>query len=129
MSSASSADDLLAGYLAGRVTAEQLVAAVTATYYQDAGNGTRDTLRPVIDVIERAHPGVVELTGSADRPGFAVRLAERQFPKRYEGELRSAVTAALQSHPASRISHPVQTAREPGLFRRIVAAVRNLFSA
>ena len=128
MSSASSAESLSA-YLAGQVTAEQLVAAVTAEYYRDAGNGMRDALRPVMDVIERAHPGVVELAGSTEGPGFVVRPADRPFPKRYEHDLRNAVTAAVQSHPASRITLPEQESRKVGLLHRIVAAVRKLFNA
>jgi len=128
MSSGSSADPLTA-YLAGQVTAEQLVVAVTAEYYRDARSGMRDTLRPVIEVIERAHPGVVELAGSQQSPGFAVRLANRPFPKRYEDELRTAVTAALETHPASRIPHPEHVSTKRGLFNRIFAAIRKVFSA
>src|SRR5438034_9784908 len=84
MSSATSVNEALTGYLAGRVTAEQLVGTVTAAYYRERGMGNGEWLKPVIEVIERAHPGVVELAGSAEKPGFAVRLAERRFPKRLE---------------------------------------------
>ena len=121
--------DALEGFVAGRVTAEQLVAAVTADFYRDARNGMRDALRPIIDVIERAHPGIVDLGRSAEPPGFAVKLAERPFPKRYESELRTAVSLVVQTHPASRIAHPEETVRKPGLLHRIVVAVRKLFSA
>ncbi len=121
MSSVSSVNDALTGYAAGRVTAEQLVAQVAAAYYGDGGRGTRDGLKPVIDVIERAHPGIVELSSASDKPGFAVRLAERPFPKRFEGELRAAV--------ASVVTLPPSPVPRPGLLTRIVRAVRSLFSA
>jgi hypothetical protein len=121
MSFASSVNDALSGYAAGRVTAEQLVAVVATAYYGDGGRGTRDGLKPIMEIIERAHPGVVELTGNAAKPGFAVRLAERPFPKRYEQELRQAAQAIATPPPSS----------EPGLglWQRVVGAVRRLFSA
>ena len=128
MSSASSADRLT-GYLAGQVTAEQLVAAVTAEFYQNGRNGKRETWRPILDVMERAHPGVVELTASEAQPGFDVRLAERPFPKRYEAELRRAVEKVLQTLPASGVPFSAEGGRTPGLLDRIVAAVRRLFTA
>lgn len=129
MSSASSVRDALEAYVAGRLTAEQLVAAVTLDYYRDTGNGKRETWRPILDVVERAHPGVVELTASDQRPGFAVRLAERPFPKRYEAELRRAVENVLQAVPVSAAPSPAEAVRAPGLIHRIVAAVRKLFNA
>ncbi len=121
MSSSSSANPLTA-YLAGELTAEQLVAAVTAAYYGDTGNGKRETLRPIIEIVDRAHPGVVELTASDQRPGFDVRMAERRFPKRYEGELREAVQRIV-GDPS--ISIPPTR----GILSRIVAAIRKVFSA
>lgn len=129
MSSDWSADDLLAGYLAGRLTAGQLAAAVTAEYYRETRNGKPETLRAIIEVIERAHPGVVELQASEQRPGFAVRLAERPFPKRYEAELRQAVERTLQTFPVARVPFPEEASRTPGLLQRIVAAIRRVFSA
>ena len=130
--------EAIAGYLAGRIRAERLVAVVTEAYYgRDAGSGMRDAWRPMIEIIERAHPGVIELVASGDRPGFGIRLAERPFPRKYEAALREAAAAALSgsgmrdaggvlraetTHPASRIAHP-------GLLARVVAAVRRLFSA
>ena len=126
MSSNSSVNEALADYAAGRMTAQQLVGVVAAEYYRDAGGVLRDALQPVMDVIERAHPGVVELAGAVERPGFVVKVAERPFPKRYEADLRTAVSAALETHPASRIPHPVS---RPGLWKRVVRAVRRLFSA
>jgi len=121
MSSATSVNDALSGYAAGRVTAEQLVAQVAAAYYGEGGRGTRDGLKPVIDVIERAHPGIVELSSASDKPGFAVRLAERPFPRRFESELRQAV--------ASVVTLPQSPVPRPGLFIRLVRAIRKVFSA
>ena len=120
MSSDSSANPLSA-YLAGQLTTEQFVAAVTAEYYGEPGAGSREKLRPLIDIIERAHPGIVHLSGNGERPGFAVRLAERPFPKRYEPELREAVARAV---PASGSS-----LRAPGVWARILRAIRRVFSA
>ncbi len=126
MSSATSINDVLSGFLAGKVTAERVVAVVAAGYYRETGNGKRETWRPIVDVIERAHPGIVELTGNQEKPGFAVRLVERPFPKQYEAELRQATERVLMNtFPVSRVSHP----EKPGLLKRIVAAVRKLFSA
>jgi hypothetical protein len=121
MSSVSSVNDALTGYVAGRITAEQLVGVVAAAYYGEGGRGKRAGLRPVIDVIERAHPGIVQLTSVSDQPGFSVRLAERPFPKRFEYELRQAV--------ASVVTLPPSPVPRPGLFTRIVRALRRVFSA
>lgn len=121
MSSGTSVNEALAGYAAGRVTAQQLVSVVAGAYYKEQGAGSRERLRPIIEVIEKAHPGVVELAGSAEKPGFAVRLAERPFPKRYEAELRQAVTGV--------VSAPSSPLPAPGFFTRIVAAIRKVFSA
>ena len=123
MSSARSANETLQGYLAGDVTAEQLVVAVTAGYYREAGNGKRDVLRPVMDVIERAHPGVIELAASEGPPGFSVQLAERPFPKKLESELRQAVEKALGTGPTL----PASPVPRPGFLRRIVDAIRRAF--
>jgi len=119
MSAASFANDILAEYAAGRVSAEQLVAAVTAAYYRERETERRGQLRPIIELIERAHPGVVELSGNGERPGFAVRLAERPFPKRYEAELRQMV-AALVAAPSS----PLPAA---SLITRILRAIKSVF--
>lgn len=126
MSSASSpVRAVLQGYVAGRVKAERVVEAVAAAYYGDpkglpdgrGGRGTRDGLRPIMEIIERAHPGVIELAGTADKPGFAVRLAERPFPREFEPALRAAVEAVLGGAP------------NPGLVARLFGAIRRLFTA
>src|SRR3989442_15983536 len=76
--------DALESYVAGRVKAERLVIAVSAAYYGDARNGKRESLQPLIDVIDRASPGIVELGTATGGPGFDIRLAGRPFPKKYE---------------------------------------------
>src|SRR5689334_19743116 len=101
MTSSGSSADPLAAYLAGQITAEQLVPLVTARYYENRGVGSGEWLRPVMDVIERAHPGIIELRGTAERPGFGVRLQERPFPKKFEAALREAalsVAAPATNH-------------------------------
>ncbi|HEY6157632.1 MAG TPA: hypothetical protein VIV88_09260 [Gemmatimonadales bacterium] len=85
----------LEGFVAGRVKAERLVIAVSAAYYRDSRNGNRETLRPLIDVIDRASPGIVELGIVAGGAGFEIRLAERPFPKEHESELKRAAEAVL----------------------------------
>jgi hypothetical protein len=124
-----SVEEALAGYAAGRVTAQQLVGVVAAAYYGNGGRGTRDGLRPIVEVIERAHPGVVELASVPDRPGFAVRLAERPFPKKYEAELRTAVSSALNGEITRAASPTPAPTRRPGLLARILRAIRRVFSA
>src|ERR1700674_1713918 len=83
-------------YVAGRCGVTRVVAAVMDAYYRDGGRGKQEALRPVIDVIERAAPGVVELAAAGDTPGFRVRLAERPFPERYAHELLLAAGVALR---------------------------------
>src|SRR6266576_4322822 len=87
--------EALEAYVAGRVKAERLVVAVAAEYYRDALNGKREMLRPLIDVIDRASPGIVERGTVQGGSGFDVRLAERPFPKQHEPELRRAAEAVL----------------------------------
>ena len=82
-----------------------------------------------MDVIERAHPGVVELKAAEQSPGFEVLLAERPFPKRYDAELKQAVEFVVATFPVSRVPFPDKPAQKPGFFRRLVAAVRKLFRA
>ena len=123
--------DALESYLAGRVKVERLVIAVSAEYYREARDGRREALQPLIDVIDRASPGIVELGTVQGGSGFDVRLAERPFPTQHEPELRRAAEAVLSgcgrrdagwdydgeaTHPASRISLP-----------GIVSWIRSLF--
>src|SRR5438876_12361694 len=85
----------LEGFVAGSVKAERLVIAVSAAYYRDSRNGNRETLQPLIDVIDRASPGIVELGIVSGGAGFEIKLAERPFPREYEPELRWAAEAVV----------------------------------
>ncbi|HEV8305439.1 MAG TPA: hypothetical protein VGQ25_10785 [Gemmatimonadales bacterium] len=113
--------------MAGRLKAERVVAVVADSYYRETGHGKRETLRPLMDVIERAHPGVIELAGSAEKPGFAVRLAQRPFPSEYEEALREAAQAALSRQAGTTFS--VSRVPSPGLWSRFYTAVRRFFTA
>lgn len=129
--------EAIEGYVAGRVKAERLVIAVAAAYYGDEGRGTRDGLGPLIEVIDRAAPGIVELGGVDGGHGFDVRLAERPFPKHYEPDLKRAVEAYLASHRPTGVigaasgagaGAGAQAARTPGVLGRLLAAIRRLFN-
>ena len=140
----SAINEALHGYVAGRVKAERLVVAVAAEYYRDAGNGKRETLQPLIDVIDRASPGIVELGTVQGGSGFDVRLAERPFPKQYEAQLREAAEAVLagsgmlgeaadagaqRADVGAQHAAPLpKTKPSSGMIARLVAAVRGLFS-
>jgi hypothetical protein len=82
-----------------------------------------------MDVIERAHPGVVELSAGGDRPGFTVRLAERPFPKQYEAELRRVVELTLAGAPARIEAEPQALGPKPRFWSRLYTAVRRFFTA
>lgn len=126
MSSASSpVKDVLEGYLAGRVQAERVVEVVAAAYYGERGAGRADQMRPLMEILERAHPGVIELVGTPDRPGFAVRLKDRPFPKDHEGELRRAAAAML----AQGVPAPGSLPPAPPFLNRLFTAVRRWFTA
>ena len=123
--------------------------AVTLAFYRDTHGIQRETLRPLINVIDRASPGIVQLGSLAGGEGFEVRLAERPFPREHEAALREAAAEVLRNAAAvasaegtpagesrkgwvsvepssSRTSGP--TPRGGGLLDRIVGAVRRLFS-
>lgn len=85
----------LEGFVAGRVKTERVVITVTAAYYGERGNGKGEGLRPLIEVIDRASPGIVELGIVPGGAGFDIRLAERPFPKAYEAQLRQAAETVL----------------------------------
>lgn len=130
------AREALEGYLAGRVPVERVVIAVAAAYYGEARSGERERLRPLVEVIDRAAPGVVELVGIAEGPGFAIRVVERPFPREYEAELRRAVAACLAEGPAagSRAAPPPVAAAAPtapgragGVLGRMLRALRRLW--
>ena len=127
-------NETLEGYVAGRVKADRLAIAVAAAYYGREGvRGIRDGLGPLIEIIDRASPGIVELGGVDGADGgqrFDIRLAERSFPKQYEQELRRAVEAYLASHRTTGVIgvSPAPANSTPGVFTRLVGAIRRLFS-
>lgn len=128
MLSGTSVNSALADYAAGRMTAQQLVGVVAAEYWiQEPGSRSRELLRPIMEVIEKAHPGIVALSGSSAKPGFAVQLAERPFPKRYDADLRTVVQAVVLQPVDS--PDPGSRLQSPGFFTRIVRAIRKVFSA
>jgi hypothetical protein len=137
MSSASSpVSDALASYVAGRIKSERVVIAVAAAFYGARGGGERRALQPLIDVIDRASPGIVELGSVAGGVGFEIRLAERPFPRQYEAALRRAaelVLAASGGHAPGEVqpaaSAPGRPAPARGVLARLVGAIRRLFSA
>ena len=111
------------------MSAERLVGVVAAAYYSGHGARSREQLQPLMEIVERAHPGVVQLSAAANRPGFEVRLADRPFPKRHEAELRQAVQALLVGGGdvptrSPTLSSPIS---RPGLLSRIAAAIRRVF--
>src|SRR3989454_9013131 len=151
-SESSPVKEALESYVAGRVKAERLVVAVAAEYYRDTlnpkglpdGRGKREMLRPLIDVIDRASPGIVELGTVQGGSGFDVRLAQRPFPKQYEAQLREAAATVLSgcgmrdagweydgeaTHPASRIPHLASRISIPGMVSWIRRLLRGSASA
>jgi hypothetical protein len=121
MSSASSAVRAgLEAYLAGGVSAQAVAALVGAALYGEGGVGRAAALRPLIDVIERAAPGVVALERLAGAPGFTVAPGERPFPREHEAALRAAAVAVLASLPAA-------SGGAAGLLGRMWSAVQRLF--
>jgi hypothetical protein len=127
-SSTSGIRDLLGGFVAGRVPADRIVPAVAAAFYRGDDRREQEALRPVMDVIERAAPGIVQLARAEGGPGFDIRLAERPFPVAYEAELRRAAVGALAGVWAG--AAPAED-RTPslGFWGRLVGRVRRLFSA
>ncbi len=128
MSSASSAaKELLAAYVAGRVAAVRLVPAIAVEFYRSPDAQQRAALRPVMDVIERAAPGVARLARTESGAGFDIQLAERPFPETFERSLKEAAAGALALWgPAAPAS---AAATESGFWSRLIDRVRRLFSA
>lgn len=129
-SSSSAIRTLLEEYVGGRVAADRLVPSIAAQYYRSEARG-REGLRPLMDVIERAAPGVVQLARVPEGPGFDIRLAERPFPAEYEPELRRAAQSVLEGGAqwvAEADRSPV-VAAEVGFWSRLLSRVRRLFSA
>jgi hypothetical protein len=120
-------------FVAGRIHADQLVAAVTQRFYGSAGQGEREALRPVVEVVERAAPGVVALERRDGGSGFNVRPVERPFPAEFEAALRGAASAALAASwkDSERVHQPPPTSTnaQRGFFARLMGVVRRIFSA
>lgn len=129
-SSSSAIRTLLEDYVGGRVPADRLVSAVAEQYYRSGARAGRDGLRPLMDVIERASPGIVQLARVAEGPGFDIRLAERPFPAAHEADLRRAAQSVLESGSAL-VGEPRSGAPAPGngFWSRFLGRVRRLFSA
>jgi hypothetical protein len=138
-SASSPARRALEEFVAGRLPADRLVAAVAQRFYGSAGQGERDALRPVVEVAERAAPGVVSLERKDGGAGFDIRPVERPFPSEYEEALRGAAVAALETSwrdaqpvtpPSTNLHQPPPTSTtSPGILSRLLSAVRRLFSA
>lgn len=129
-SGSSAARELLAAYVAGRVPADRLVPAIAAEYYRSPDARQRTALRPVMEVIERAAPGVAHLARTEAGAGFDIQLAERPFPETFESSLKEAAASAL----AGAWGVAPQTtagagATGLGFWSRLVGRVRRLFSA
>lgn len=121
--------ETLEGFVAGRVKVERVITAVAFAYYREAGGGKREALASLMEIIERAAPGVVELAGTERGAGFEVRLAERPFPQQYEAELRSAAQAVLRAAWPEPEGRGTGGEGRGGLFARLVRALQRLFTA
>lgn len=112
--------------MAGRVAADRLVPAIAAEYYRGVDRRHREALRPVIEVIERAAPGIVKLARTEGGAGFDIGLAERPFSEAHAAELRRAVEAVLAGSWEGTSATPPSDA---GFWSRLLRRVRSLFSA
>lgn len=129
-SGSSAARELLAAYVAGRMPAERLVAAIAAEYYRSPDAGRRAALRPVMEVIERAAPGVARLARTESGAGFDIQLAERPFPGHFETSLKEAAASALAgSWAAAPQAAGDGGAAGSGFWSRLIGRVRRFFSA
>jgi hypothetical protein len=113
------------------VPAERLVPAIAAEYYRSVDRRQREALRPVIEVIERAAPGVVKLARTEGGAGFDIGLAERPFSDAHQAELRQAVNVVLAADWGGAGAAPVAGVPPgaPGFWSKLVGRVRRLFSA
>lgn len=129
----------MAGYLDGRVPANRLIPALAVEYYRSGDRKAREALRPVMEVIERASPGVGQLVRTEGGAGFDIRLAERPFPEAEVEALQQAVRSALASTWGEGTATPTaapaaasvgrDAGAGQGFLSRLVQAVRRLFSA
>ena len=129
-SGSSAARELLAAYVAGQMPADRLVSAIAAEYYRSPDARQRATLRPVMEVIERAAPGVARLARTEAGAGFDIQLAERPFPEAFESSLKEAVASVLAAEwgAAPQVA-AADVATGLGFWSRLVGRVRRLFSA
>lgn len=127
-SGSSTARELLAAFVAGRVPSARLIPAIAAEYYRSPDEKQRAALRPIMEVIERAAPGVARLARTESGPGFDIQLAERPFPETFERSLKEAAVTALAGGwgPAPPLA---AVASEGGFWSRLIGRVRRLFSA
>lgn len=125
----SAVEETLAAFVAGAAEPERLVIAVAAAYYGARGAGDRARWQSLIDVIERASPGIVELGSARAAPGFAVRLAERPFPNEHAAALRRAAAAVLAAGGASSTAPSALPVPPASVLGRLVRAVRRWFTA
>jgi len=122
-------------YLAGRASAERLATVIAEAFYRGAGRGNgrgagsekREALRPLVELIERAAPGIVALSKTESQPGFDVRLAERTFPPQVEAQLRVAAQQTLEKLPPDTL--PATRFPLPEVVQRLILAIRRLISA
>ena len=142
----SPAKQLLEEFVAGRTDARVFVAGVVTAYYRDgvrAGPGWQ----ALLESVEHAAPGLVELRRGSAAPGFAVRLAERPLLPAAESSVRAAAERALREWPAEGRGAPPDAAPAPpatppaappaslagragsGILTRLVARLRRWFSA
>lgn len=129
-SSSSAAKELLAAFVAGRVPAARLVPAIAAEYYRSPDARQRAALRPLMEVIERAAPGVARLARTETGAGFDIQLAERPFPDAFEGSLKEAALTALAGGWGPAPTPATETGVTGGGFwSRLIGRVRRLFSA
>ncbi len=110
--------------------ADRLIPAIAAEYYRSPDARQRTALRPVMEVIERAAPGVARLARTEAGAGFDIQLAERPFPETFESSLKAAAASVLAG---AWEAAPQPTAREVatglGFWSRLAERVRRLFSA
>ena len=125
-SGSSAARELLAAYVAGRVSAVRLVPAIAAEYYRSSDSRQRVALRPVMEVIERAAPGVARLARTESGAGFDIELVERPFPETFETSLREAAADSLAVWDTAA---PAGVGVGSSFWSRLVGRVRRLFSA
>jgi hypothetical protein len=128
--------EALEAYAAGALQSERLVITVAAAFYGAGDGDDRARLEPLVEVIDRAAPGIVELTSVPEARGFEIRVAERPFPKEHEPALKQAVQAVLARASAPGVSlaaappppapPPVATA---GFLARVAGLLRRLFNA